>query len=92
MTPLKIISGNRQSVGRSPSTKIGGHAYRASSPKSPVASASAFESVEGSDEDDALQDSSKLDTSYMHSNGNAVSPIFGNLIYFCWFLYILNGT
>ncbi|XP_062095104.1 AMP deaminase [Humulus lupulus] len=44
---------------------------RPTSPKSPVASASAFESVEGSDDEDNLTDSSKLDTTYLHTNGNA---------------------
>lgn len=43
---------------------------RPTSPKSPVASASAFESLEGSDED-TLTDASKLDPTYMHSNGDA---------------------
>ncbi|KAK7339907.1 hypothetical protein VNO77_20593 [Canavalia gladiata] len=38
------------------------------SPKSPVASASAFESVEGSDDD--IADNAKLDTTYLHLNGN----------------------
>ncbi|XP_024026427.1 AMP deaminase isoform X2 [Morus notabilis] len=45
---------------------------RPTSPKSPVASASAFESVEGSDDEDNMTDNSKLDTSYIHANGNAV--------------------
>ncbi|XP_027334826.1 AMP deaminase [Abrus precatorius] len=40
------------------------------SPKSPVASASAFESVEGSDDEDNLIDKTKLDTAYLHTNGN----------------------
>ncbi|XP_050235657.1 AMP deaminase [Mercurialis annua] len=44
---------------------------RPTSPKSPVASASAFESMEGSDEEDNLTDNSKLDTTYLHANGNA---------------------
>jgi len=46
---------------------------RPTSPKSPVASASAFESVEGSDDEDNMTDKDKLDTSYLHTNGNAVS-------------------
>ncbi|GMH10214.1 hypothetical protein Nepgr_012055 [Nepenthes gracilis] len=44
---------------------------RPASPKSPVASASAFESVEGSDDEDNLTENSKLDPAFMHSNGNA---------------------
>lgn len=47
---------------------------RPTSPKSPVASA--FESVEGSDDEDDFTDNSKLDTTYLHSNGNAVSSCF----------------
>ncbi|KAL6003363.1 hypothetical protein ACLOJK_023586 [Asimina triloba] len=57
--------------GRASSAKRSGHVIRPPSPKSPVASASAFESIEGSDEEDNLPDNSKLDTSYLHANGNA---------------------
>ncbi|CAL0304424.1 unnamed protein product [Lupinus luteus] len=42
---------------------------RAVSPKSPVASASAFESVEESDDDD-IASNAKLDTTYLHTNGD----------------------
>ncbi|KAJ7961213.1 AMP deaminase [Quillaja saponaria] len=45
--------------------------FRPTSPKSPVASASAFESVEGSDDEDNMMDSAKIDTTYLHTNGNA---------------------
>ncbi|CAL0302615.1 unnamed protein product [Lupinus luteus] len=41
---------------------------RAISPKSPVASASAFESVEESDDD--MVDNAKLDTTHLHTNGD----------------------
>ncbi|XP_021744886.1 AMP deaminase-like [Chenopodium quinoa] len=41
---------------------------RPTSPKSPVASA--FESVEGSDDEDTFKDNSKLDPTYLHTNGN----------------------
>ena len=52
------------------------------SPKSPVASASAFESVEGSDDDDDIAaDNDKLDTTYLHTNGNVVSLLW---ICSCW--------
>lgn len=54
-------------------TKRSGHLIRPTSPKSPVASASAFESLEGSDDEDNLTDSTKLDHSYLHTNGDAVS-------------------
>ncbi|KAJ1416237.1 Metal-dependent hydrolase [Sesbania bispinosa] len=43
---------------------------RPTSPKSPVASGSAFESVEGSDDEDNITDRAKLDTTYLHTNGN----------------------
>ncbi|KOM58090.1 hypothetical protein LR48_Vigan11g112400 [Vigna angularis] len=43
---------------------------RPTSPKSPVASASAFESVEESDDEDNMTDKDKLDTAYLHTNGN----------------------
>ncbi|KAK7349811.1 hypothetical protein VNO77_07521 [Canavalia gladiata] len=44
---------------------------RPTSPKSPVASASAFESVDGSDDEDNVTDEVKLDTTYLHTNGTA---------------------
>lgn len=50
-------------------------AIRAVSPKSPVASASAFESIEGSDDEDNLTDNAKV----YHANGNAVS-LFGSYV------------
>ncbi|KAE8661036.1 AMP deaminase [Hibiscus syriacus] len=58
--------------------KSGGHGtpvkrsaslIRPTSPKSP--SASAFESIEGSDDEDNITDISKLDITYLHTNGNA---------------------
>lgn len=57
-----------KSPGHVNSTKRAGH--RPTSPKSPVASASAFESIEGSDDEDNIVDDSKLNT-YIHTNGNA---------------------
>lgn len=63
-----------KSAGPAGSTKRSGHLIRPTSPKSPVASASAFESVEGSDDEDNLTDNSKLD-SYIYTNGNAVSTL-----------------
>lgn len=69
------VFGNFSVSGRSPlhasSTKRSGSLIRATSPKSP--SASAFESVEGSDDEDDIPDDVKLDTTYLHTNGNAVS-------------------
>jgi hypothetical protein len=50
-----------------------GSFIRPTSPKSPGASASAFDSVEGSDDEDNMTGNSKLDTTYLHINGNAVS-------------------
>lgn len=52
---------------------------RPTSPKSPVASASAFESVEGSDDEDIISESANLDTTYLHSNGDVVSNAFVQL-------------
>ncbi|XP_034914093.1 AMP deaminase isoform X2 [Populus alba] len=48
-----------------------GSFIRPTSPKSPGASASAFDSVEGSDDEDNMTDNSKLDPTYLHINGNA---------------------
>lgn len=56
-------------------TPRAGHLVRPTSPKSPVASASAFESVEGSDDEDNMTDASKLDTTYLHTNGETVSNV-----------------
>ena len=60
-------------AGHASSTKRTGSFIRPTSPKSPVASASAFESGEGSADEDNMTDSAKLDTKYLHTNGNAVS-------------------
>lgn len=62
-----------KSSGVASSTKRTGSLLRSTSPKSPVASASAFESVEGSDDEDNRTDNAKLDATYLHTNGNAVS-------------------
>ncbi|KAF9665232.1 hypothetical protein SADUNF_Sadunf16G0101200 [Salix dunnii] len=48
-----------------------GSFIRPTSPKSPGASASAFDSVEGSDDEDNMTDNSKLDATNLHINGNA---------------------
>ncbi|GMY25524.1 AMP deaminase [Fagus crenata] len=58
-------------AGHASSTKRTGSFIRPTSPKSPVASASAFESGEGSDDEDNMTDTAKLDTTYLHTNGNA---------------------
>uniref|UniRef100_A0A5B7A1W5 AMP deaminase n=1 Tax=Davidia involucrata TaxID=16924 RepID=A0A5B7A1W5_DAVIN len=63
-----------KSAGHASSTKRAGHLIRPTSPKSPVASASAFESVEGSDDEDNMTDNDKIDTTYLHTNGNANLP------------------
>ncbi|CAI9097263.1 OLC1v1033648C1 [Oldenlandia corymbosa var. corymbosa] len=56
--------------GHASSSKRSGHLIRPTSPKSPVPSASAFESVEGSDDEDNVADNAGLDTAYIHANGN----------------------
>ncbi|XP_030449922.2 AMP deaminase [Syzygium oleosum] len=55
----------------SSSVKRVGSLIRPTSPKSPVASASAFESLEGSDDEDNMTDNANLETTYLHTNGNA---------------------
>ncbi|KAF6170403.1 hypothetical protein GIB67_014333 [Kingdonia uniflora] len=66
-----------QSVGRASSTKRTANLIGLPSPKSPVGST--FESLEGSDEEDTLIDNSKLDTDYLHVNGNSGTDLFQNL-------------
>ncbi|XP_022743410.1 AMP deaminase-like isoform X2 [Durio zibethinus] len=56
-------------------SKRSGSLIRPTSTKSPVASASAFESVEGSDDEDNVTENSKIDTTYLHTNGNAGSNL-----------------
>ncbi|KAK7845342.1 amp deaminase [Quercus suber] len=60
-----------KSAGHVSSTTRTGSLVRPTSPKSPVASASAFESVDGSEDEDNMTDNAKLDTTYLHTNGNA---------------------
>ncbi|KAJ8478791.1 hypothetical protein OPV22_022518 [Ensete ventricosum] len=64
-----VPEGNKQSV-HSSFNRRGGHGIRPTSPKSPVASASAFGSREGSDEDDNLPNDSGLDNTYLQTNGD----------------------
>lgn len=72
METFSFASGNKQSVCVNTS-KRAGNLIRPTSPKSPVASASAFESLEGSDDDETLPNDVKLDNSYLHTNGDLVS-------------------
>ncbi|KAL4354120.1 hypothetical protein GQ457_06G005890 [Hibiscus cannabinus] len=58
-----------KSVGHGTPVKRSASLIRPTSPKSP--SASAFESIEGSDDEDNITDNSKLDDTYLHTNGNA---------------------
>ncbi|MFS8001797.1 putative AMP deaminase [Helianthus anomalus] len=51
-------------------SKRTGHLHRPPSPKSPIASASALESGEGSEEDVDVAEKANLDTTYFHTNGN----------------------
>ncbi|XP_052175003.1 AMP deaminase-like [Diospyros lotus] len=62
-----------KSPGQGSLSKRAGHLIRPTSPRSPVASASAFESVEGSDDEDNMTDNAKLDM-YIQTNGNADLP------------------
>ncbi|RWW23278.1 hypothetical protein BHE74_00025127 [Ensete ventricosum] len=70
------VLGNKQSVHAS-FNKRGG--IRPTSPKSPVASASAFGSQEGSDEDDILPNGPILDNTCLHTNGDIVSSFLCSL-------------
>ncbi|GMJ03240.1 ADENOSINE 5'-MONOPHOSPHATE DEAMINASE, EMBRYONIC FACTOR1 [Hibiscus trionum] len=58
-----------KSVGHGTPVKRSASLIRPTSPKSP--SASAFDSIEGSDDEDNITDNSKLDDLYLHTNGNA---------------------
>ncbi|KAK6120249.1 hypothetical protein DH2020_045940 [Rehmannia glutinosa] len=51
---------------------LSGHLIRPTSPKSPVASV--FGSVEGSDDEDNITDNAQLESTYLHTNGNANVP------------------
>ncbi|KAL3617478.1 hypothetical protein CASFOL_037799 [Castilleja foliolosa] len=53
-----------------------GH-LRPTSPRSPVASA--FGSVEGSDDEDNMADGANLEPTYLHSNGNTFKSMFQNV-------------
>lgn len=68
-------SGNKQSLRASFNKRVG-HGLRPTSPKSPVASASAFGSQDGSDEDDNLPNVSSLDNTFLETNGDIVSFFF----------------
>ncbi|KAJ9543013.1 hypothetical protein OSB04_022720 [Centaurea solstitialis] len=65
---LRTLSKEKSAAG---STKRTGRSLRPASPKSPIASASALESGEGSEEDADMTDNAKLDTTHLHTNGNA---------------------
>lgn len=66
---MHFLSG--KSAGHTGLSTRGGHLIRPTSPKSP--SASAFESIEGSDDEDNMTDNSKVDSTYLYTNGDAVS-------------------
>ncbi|XP_047093993.1 probable AMP deaminase isoform X1 [Lolium rigidum] len=70
--------GNKQIVRSSSSRRVG--LIRPNSPKSPVASASTFESIEGSDEDVASKVNGKLDNGHPNTNGNLEGEHKGNAI------------
>lgn len=72
----------RASVHGASSIRKTGSFVRPISPKSPVASASAFESVEESDDDDNLTNSEGLDASYLQANGDNEMVSFLILSYF----------
>lgn len=69
---VSVPSGKKQSSGKN-TNKRASRAIGPPSPKSP--SASAFESMEGSDEEDNLDIDVKLNNSYLHVNGDLVSSL-----------------
>nr|BAD94943.1 AMP deaminase like protein [Arabidopsis thaliana] len=75
---LHTPSEGRASVHGASSIRKTGSFVRPISPKSPVASASAFESVEESDDDDNLTNSEGLDASYLQANGDNEMPADAN--------------
>lgn len=76
ITSKELFHSGKSSLHASAAKRSSG-LLRPTSPKSPVASASAFESVEGSDDEDIMIDNTKQDTTYLLANGNAVS-LFSN--------------
>ncbi|KAK8709155.1 hypothetical protein V6N13_060184 [Hibiscus sabdariffa] len=68
-----------KSSGHATTPKRSGSVIRPTSPKSPAISASAFESMEGSEDEDNMTDNSKIDITYLHTNGNAMSTYGPNL-------------
>ncbi|CAM8927278.1 unnamed protein product [Rhodiola kirilowii] len=66
---LQMASEGKSGSRKNP-TKRTGSLLRPTSPKSPVASVSGLESLEGSDDEDNLTDGAKLDATYLHANGN----------------------
>nr|CAD1841916.1 unnamed protein product [Ananas comosus var. bracteatus] len=67
---LHTVPEGVKQLSRSSSNKKIGRVARPTSPKSPVLSGSAFESIEGSEEDENAPNDSKLDNTYLHMNGN----------------------
>jgi len=81
-----VIAGNKQLPRSGSNRRVA--VIRPNSPKSPAASASAFESVDGSDEDDATQHGGKLDNGYINTNGNLVSSHLSLVMVFsCYYFY-----
>ncbi|KAK1360758.1 hypothetical protein POM88_045232 [Heracleum sosnowskyi] len=72
---MHLLSG--KSAGHTGLSTIGGHLIRPTSPKSP--SARAFESIEWSDDEDNMIDNSKVDSTYLYTNGDANLPENGTV-------------
>ncbi|WOL16294.1 AMP deaminase-like [Canna indica] len=64
-----VSEGDNQSRHAISNSKAG-HGIRPSSPKSPVASTSAFESQEGSEEEDDVPNDTNIGNDYLHTNGH----------------------
>ncbi|KAG8067809.1 hypothetical protein GUJ93_ZPchr0005g14423 [Zizania palustris] len=73
-----VPDGNKQLVRSNSNRRVG--IIKPNSPKSPVATSSAFESIEGSNEDDATKHSGNLENGYLNTNGNIGGEHKGNKI------------
>lgn len=78
-----MMFSGRSSVHGTNSIRKTGSFVRPISPKSPVASASAFESMGESDDDDNMTDSAGLDASYLQANGEDLVSLFRSVFVVC---------
>lgn len=55
--------------------RIVGHVTKESSPKSPATCTSTFDSLEGSDDEDNVENNAEINGSYLEADENAVSLV-----------------